>query len=300
MFHPRPQTRTEQRTKYKKTLVRAMPHRINAKADIGSLKRFSDTYDMDNVYLSEEGWIYRHFKNSERTLWWDEILVAGQVKPGMEIHDVNNNPVVPTNPYKLGTAGDPLDGAKDVGAPTYLAFEHGDGYPDYRYSDHQRVDQGKVTTYGASGADLIDRSDFEETAWESINVPTPIEGDLSTQVPQGWNGTSDESAEVDPATGVRKYQDQPPYPGEEYQNINHYTTENPNYVPLEKLYTTPMTTPAVQPGEFDLGSGPAEIDKDYTADNDAYGDAPSTPGGDGNLGPDADSNGQTPAQPIVP
>ena len=65
-----------------------MPHRKNAKGDIGGLKRFSDTYDMDNVYLSEEGWIYRHFKNAERTLWWDEILVAGQVKPGMEIHGV--------------------------------------------------------------------------------------------------------------------------------------------------------------------------------------------------------------------
>ena len=70
-----------------------MPHRINAKADIGSLERFSDTYDMDNVYLSEEGWVYRHFKNSDRTKWWDEILVAGQVKPGMEISGVSNNPV---------------------------------------------------------------------------------------------------------------------------------------------------------------------------------------------------------------
>ena len=271
-----------------------MPHRINAKADIGSLKRFSDTYDMDNVYLSEEGWVYRHFKNSERTLWWDEILVAGQVKPGMKIHGVNNNPVVPTNPYKLGTAGDPDDGAADVDAPTYLSFEHGDGYPDYRYSDHERAPDKIIES---------DNSDFAQTSWESINVESPVEGDLSTQIPQGWNGTSDESAEIDPVTGVREYQDQPPYPGEDYQNINHYPVENPDYVPLEKLYTTPMTTPAVQPGVFESGSGPAMAGQDYIADPDgpanAFGDATSTPIGPENPGPDADGTTETPAQPIV-
>ena len=49
------------------------------KSDIGNAKKWSDTYDADNIYLSEEGWVYRHFKNTDRTLWWDEIIVAGQV-----------------------------------------------------------------------------------------------------------------------------------------------------------------------------------------------------------------------------
>ena len=116
-----------------------MPHRVNSKGDIGTAKKFSDSYDMDNIYLSEEGWVYRHFKNAERTLWWDEIIVAGQVHPGHKIHNVDNGPgldpeasnspgsntgVLLTNPLKLGTTADP-------------GFQEGDGVFDYRYSDHR-------------------------------------------------------------------------------------------------------------------------------------------------------------------
>ena len=112
-----------------------MPHRKNAKGDIGTAKKFSDSYDMDNIYLTEEGWVYRHFKNTDRTLWWDEIIVAGQVKPDMSIHGVSNGPgveqgtgrgvaeVVLTNPLKLGTV-------------TVPSFQQGDGVFDYRYSNH--------------------------------------------------------------------------------------------------------------------------------------------------------------------
>ena len=112
-----------------------MPHRKNAKGDIGTAKKFSDSYDMDNIYLAEEGWVYRHFKNTERTLWWDEIIVAGQVKPDMSIHGVSNGPgveqgsgrgvseVILTNPLKLGTS-------------TVPSFQQGDGVFDYRYSNH--------------------------------------------------------------------------------------------------------------------------------------------------------------------
>lgn len=120
-----------------------MPHRKNAKGDIGTAKKFSDSYDMDNIYLTEEGWVYRHFKNTDRTLWWDEIIVAGQVKPDMSIHGVSNGPgveqgtgrgvseVVLTNPLKLGTVTTP-------------SFQKGDGVFDYRYSDHvgEDIDDG--------------------------------------------------------------------------------------------------------------------------------------------------------------
>ena len=101
-----------------------MPHRVSYKKDLGNAHKFSDSYDIDNIYLSEEGWVYRHFKNSERTLWWDEIIVAGQVNPDQVIHGVPNNDVVPTNPLKLGTA-----------IPS--EFQEGDKYFDYRYSDHE-------------------------------------------------------------------------------------------------------------------------------------------------------------------
>ena len=39
----------------------------------------SSVYDMDNVYLSDRGWAYRHYKNAARTEFWDELLVAGEV-----------------------------------------------------------------------------------------------------------------------------------------------------------------------------------------------------------------------------
>jgi hypothetical protein len=282
-----------------------MPHRKNAKGDIGSLQRFSDTYDMDNVYLSEEGWVYRHFKNSERTLWWDEILVAGQVKPGMEIHGVNNNPVVPTNPLKLGTAGKPDDGGIDY--PTdNLYFEDGDGYPDYRYSDHDRA-PGKITQYsdaytGATDIDLYKRIDFEETAWESINVEVdslavppvvPTYNDLTTQVPNGWTTTTDPSDLTS---------DQPPYPGEDYQNINQYPGENPDYVASEYKYATVPMTPKspdgsiVEPGVFE--NDPMTEDYDYVdTGSNPYEEAPT----DGPELPTVPApNDELPAQPIVP
>lgn len=112
-----------------------MPHRKNSKGDIGTAKKFSDSYDMDNIYLAEEGWVYRHFKNTKRTRWWDEIIVSGQVVPGMEIHGVTNGPgvetgsgpgtkeVILTNPPKLGTVEEP-------------SFQEGDTIFDYRYSNH--------------------------------------------------------------------------------------------------------------------------------------------------------------------
>ena len=65
---------------------------------------------IDNIYLSEEGWVYRHFKNTERTLWWDEILVAGQVKPNMTIHTPVPPPQAerPRRAAEFHCHGDPL------------------------------------------------------------------------------------------------------------------------------------------------------------------------------------------------
>ena len=244
-----------------------MPHRKNAKGDIGSLKRFSDTYDMDNVYLSEEGWVYRHFKNSERTLWWDEILVAGQVKPGMEIHGVNNNPVVPTNPYKLGTAWNGTDAALDDDTK-FLRFEDGDGEPDYRYSNHERADD-KVTTYDADKP-LYDRVDFEETAWESINVddsgttggngPAEYLNPDGSQVPNGWTGVS--SPKDESFT-------EPSYPGEKYQSINHYSVAPDTFPRPYNSQPEPwQENSEVIVGEFADGVTPATADVDHIEDPD--------------------------------
>ena len=93
-----------------------MPQKINIVGDLGTTKLASDSYDIDNIYLTDEGWVYRHFKSTDGTRYWDEIIVAGEVPAG-------DSPQA-TNPPKLGT----------VAAPPY---ETGDGTKDWEYSEHQ-------------------------------------------------------------------------------------------------------------------------------------------------------------------
>lgn len=78
-----------------------MPQRVNAKSDIGNTKVASDVYDVNNCFLTDQGWVYRHWKgnpvNTDR--YWDEILVAGQVDPDYHAGADSSN-VEPT-PYTL-------------------------------------------------------------------------------------------------------------------------------------------------------------------------------------------------------
>ena len=213
-----------------------MPHRKNAKKDIGNAKKWSDTYDADNIYLSEEGWVYRHFKNTDRTLWWDEIIVAGQVKPDDTIHGVTNGAgydtqkaayndgVLMTNPYKLGTVAD-------------VAFQIGDSVNDYRYSDHTyRVSDDSMVTMDKI---VIEKNDtysgtgFSQIAWESINVDGATEGNISTQIPAGWDTAS-------PTEGVTKPHN---------DTLYAYPPDSVNAGPqLENFYTSmPDTMPGIPP-----------------------------------------------------
>lgn len=91
-----------------------MPHRSNRKSDVGYTLPISDVIDQDNVFFTEEGWVYRHFKgnpNDVTAKYWDEILVAGQV----DFADAENDPcqeTVSANPrVNLGQKEPPLDTA---------------------------------------------------------------------------------------------------------------------------------------------------------------------------------------------
>lgn len=95
-----------------------MPQRINIVGDLGTTKVASDSYDIDNIYLTEEGWVYRHFKSTDESRWWDEIIVAGQVDAA------TNAPCEATNPPPLGT----------VPTPTFETG--GDSNYDIEYSEH--------------------------------------------------------------------------------------------------------------------------------------------------------------------
>ena len=79
--------------------------------DLRNLKAASDSYNKDNVFLTDQGWVYRHYKKADFSQYWDEILVAGEVDLG----DSTNDP----------------SSAFDTAAPT---FEFGDGDKDVEYS----------------------------------------------------------------------------------------------------------------------------------------------------------------------
>ena len=86
--------------------------------DLRGLHDLSDSYDKDNVFLTDEGWVYRHYKRRDPVtgdidpaVFWDEIIVAGEVDPT----DATNNPV--------GNIND--------ATPT---FEIGDGIQDVDYT----------------------------------------------------------------------------------------------------------------------------------------------------------------------
>lgn len=56
-----------------------MPRRSNQQADLSALTDNNPVYDLDNVYLSDRGWAYRHYTSADKLEFWDEVLVAGEV-----------------------------------------------------------------------------------------------------------------------------------------------------------------------------------------------------------------------------
>ena len=62
-----------------------MPSRANKASDLAAVTASNPVLDLDNVYLSDRGWAIRHYKREDKSLYWDEILVAGEV-------DASDNP----------------------------------------------------------------------------------------------------------------------------------------------------------------------------------------------------------------
>lgn len=91
-----------------------MPQKINKTADLSAVMIDSSVFDMDNVYWSNQGWAYRHYKTAAKSNaaggFWDEILVAGQAL----LADGNPD----------GTAADFALTSKGAAVPV---FETGDG-----------------------------------------------------------------------------------------------------------------------------------------------------------------------------
>lgn len=129
-----------------------MPARVNTSGDIGTALDASDAYNKDNIFLTDEGWVYRHYKNDALTKFWDEIIVSGEVDPSATIGGIANAPV---------------DAINDV-SPT---FESGDGDKDVEYSPDfsgaggatpppTPITIGTVTVNGASTATDADTESY--------------------------------------------------------------------------------------------------------------------------------------------
>ena len=56
---------------------------------VGNYPFKSDVADYDNIYLSDQGWAYRHYKSLDESEYWDEIIWAGDVTDPPS----TNNPV---------------------------------------------------------------------------------------------------------------------------------------------------------------------------------------------------------------
>ena len=159
-----------------------MPHRLNKNLstvptikELRGLIAASDAYDMDNVYLTEEGWVYRHYKKADQSEWWDEIITAGQVilpeaQGGPDTGEGDDNaPVIATvtADKNLGTT-----------AEGDITFETGDGKKDY--------------TYGGNGTAVPPAP--PAPTLDSVTLTgntTPTEGDTETYT-AGKTGTADD------------------------------------------------------------------------------------------------------------
>ena len=120
-----------------------MPQRVNSLSDIGTAKVSSDSYDVDNIFLTDQGWVYRHWKSDPKDAtvtpkrYWDEIIVAGQV-------DIATNAPVTETLYVPGPGNAPY-------LEAIANLEVGDGNFDVEYSVEggasPAVGTARYTTY---------------------------------------------------------------------------------------------------------------------------------------------------------
>jgi hypothetical protein len=121
-----------------------MPSRFNRKAEIGTYHIGSDSNDMDNIFLTEQGWVYRHYKSEDFSRYWDEVLVPGDV-PSAVVNGVSNAPLSDIMDDDNNIHFENLDG---TGVLTT------DGQPDITYSPDFAGSPKIATPLGTIGVTL--------------------------------------------------------------------------------------------------------------------------------------------------
>ena len=154
-----------------------MPQRVNSLSDIGTARVQSDSYDVDNIFLTDQGWVYRHFKKDDKSRFWDEIIVAGQVSAD----DGTGNLVTTDDPVAL-TKYSTTGGGSEAWAPT--AFEAGDSKNDIEYGGGE----------GGSGPSGYDPLVSRYTTYEQY---PPLDTDTDT-----GDGTGDGSGSASAPSDV--------------------------------------------------------------------------------------------------
>jgi len=159
-----------------------MPQRSNIVGDLGTTKVASDSYDIDNIYLTQEGWVYRHYKKTDKSKWWDEIIVAG------EVDEATNEPCAETNPPKLGTLTEPIF---ESGGDTYKDFEYstqtatGGGVPTF-----DNTPDAPDTTPVTIGNVTLDNTDPTAFTTDEVEYTVSYDGDApADQVTYNWSVT---------------------------------------------------------------------------------------------------------------
>ncbi len=152
-----------------------MPQRVNSKSDIGTSKIASDSYDTNNIFLTDQGWVYRHWKGDPLDLdarYWDEILVAGEV----DAADTENDPVEET--LYVNANGDPTGSQKYIPIPAAGYEPDGGSDPDQafdiEYASH--LYDGVAST--KKDVDPTNGRSFEFTQFPAIHSVSAPPGDV--------------------------------------------------------------------------------------------------------------------------
>ena len=138
---------------------------------VGNYPAKSDVADKDNIYLSDQGWVYRHFKNLDKSEFWDEVIWAG---------DVTNPP----------SENDPVDPFGDAD-PDFLV---GDGF-QFVSGDYPSADPtiGTVTINAPATGDISTNINF------ALNAPS---GAFASGNTFAWSVTGPGTAVIGTATGT--------------------------------------------------------------------------------------------------
>ena len=140
-----------------------MPRRSNFQSDLAALTDNNPVYDLDNVYFSDRGWAYRHYKTEDKSEYWDEVLVAGQALLDNGQPDTTADAFGTATPtFRTGDGGQAPVDTVSVGSITAA----GSGY----------ANATGVATTGGSGAGLTVDITTDAGAVTDVNLATQGNG----------------------------------------------------------------------------------------------------------------------------